>query len=63
MLQVINSKDELVNLKATDTGALKVSIEDNQGGQLGLYLFVGFFTDRISFQQGVLAKHAVFCQL
>ena len=34
-----------------------------QGGQLGLYLFVGFFTDRIPFQQGVLAKHAVFCQL
>jgi len=34
-----------------------------QGRQFGLYLFVRFLTDRISFQQGILTEYAVFRQL
>ena len=33
-----------------------------QGSQFGLYLFVGFLTDSVALQQGILTEYPVFCQ-
>ena len=33
-----------------------------QSGKFGFHLFIGFFTDCVSFQQCILTEHAVFSQ-
>ena len=42
--------------------AFSVASSVFQRGEFGLYLFVGFLTDRIALEQGILAEHTVFGQ-